>query len=312
MPPVLSHLPARAWLLALAIPLLGGMATITTVRAAMEPPYEELPITGPERQREATRVLDLSGVRWRYEGRGQVLAVEAGRRAEAAGILERAGVRAAVPRRPRAAAAPSSAESEAARALERDVNGLLGRTIGAERAFVIATVTLDRDRVAAQRLRFGPRGPALARAADGSRWSGAIRGGRVWRSTAWAADRSLTRTRFATGRRARVALALAVDRRLPRRTVRELRRTVRAAAGLGRRDRLAVSRLPMARRPQAAEGAGWRGSHEAQLALAYAPAALLAMAIVLFLLEIRRALAAARRLRGASTAAPAAAAASRR
>lgn len=60
----------------------------------------------------------------------------------------------------------------------------------------------------------------------------------------------------------------------------------------------------MARRSRPPERAGW-GSHEAQLAVAYAPAALLALAILLFLLEIRSALAAARHLREARTAAAA-------
>lgn len=295
---VLRQLSVRGWLTLLACLSLVAVCTLGLGRFATSSRYTTLPAADVDKQQEIAGVLDRHGIRWRLDANGSRLAVEAHRREEAERVLVDEGLRPAPRgRRPEPPADAVSAE------FERGLNQLIADTVGRDRAFVSAKVSVDRDRVASRSLRYGRRGVALASGTEVERFrSETARRDRAWRATSWATDQTLTDVRFARGRTERVALALVVDRRVHVREARQLRRAIATAAGINRArgDRIELSRLKMSARPdKPAASAGWWVSPEARLAVRAAPWAILGLAMAIFFLEIGRALRTAKRLRHA-------------
>jgi flagellar M-ring YscJ/FliF-like protein len=197
------------------------------------------------------------------------------------------------------AAAPAPAVASAGTALQDQLNGALARTLGPHRAYVVANVITNRNRVRAQRLTYGPRGTALqsgyaGASASGAGWGFSRRAG----SSTWAHNQRLTTTVFAPGAVRRIRLALVVDVKLPRRTVGRLRTMVASLAGLNRArgDRITVTRLPLAATAAAPARTGMAALLGRRRTLGAALGALLALGVLAFLLIARRDL-----LRGRAT-----------
>lgn len=296
MGPVLGQLSARGRLTLVGCVALLAVCILGLGRFASSVRYATLPVADPGQQRQIIRVLDRYGIAWRLDATGPRLAVEARRRDEAERILGGQGLGPALRRR--GSVAPADGPSAA---LERDLNRLIATTVGPDRAFASARVTLNRDSVASRSLRYASRGATLARDAQVERFrSGATRGSRTRSTTSWAADRTLTGVRFARGRTERVDVALVVDRAVPAGEARRLRRAIATAAGV-RAGSIGLSRLDISRPTVAGAGvsAARSLSPRAQIALRAAPWALLMAGIAVFFGELGRALRSARRLREA-------------
>ena len=293
---MLSFISWRTWLtLGLAIVTCAG-AGIVAVRELVQPPRVEVAqVKDGDELNEATAALDRVGIAWTLADRGQTLTVDPRRREEARRLLR--GTLLPTVRRVERPRNPEPVAAE----LEDGLNRMLAQTVGADRAYVSASVTVDRTRRSSVSEGFGPRRVELAGVREGETLTRELRNGqRDYRRTIWGADQRLTARRFGVGRIERVSLALVVDRRLGRATARSLRRAVSTAAGFDRArgDRVEVSRLRLPpATPSSEPAAGGLAAvlnHPLALeALPYIPWAMLVAALMLFGSQIRRDLGAA-------------------
>ena len=297
---VLRVISWRTWLTLVLAGVACAGGAIVGGRELLQPPRVDIAqVTGSDELNEATHALDRVGIAWTLADRGQTLTVDPRRAVEARRLLR--GILLPVPRRPERPGNPEPVAAE----LEEGLNRMLAETVGADRAYVSASVTVDRTRRSAVTDGYGPRRVELAGVREAETLTGELRNGRrAYRRTVWGADRRLTTRRFGTGRIERVSLALVVDKRLGPATARSLRLAVSTAAGIerARGDRVAVSRLALPARvdgPEPAKsGIATLLDHPVALeALPYAPWGMLFLAITVFWTRIRRDLRTAEALR---------------
>ena len=288
---VLRLISWRTWLTLVLVGVAFAGTGIVAVRALIQPPRVEVAqVTDGDELNGATAELDRVGIAWTLTDRGRTLGVDPRRAAEARRLLR--GTLLPAPRRLERRRNPEPVAAE----LEDGLNRMIAETVGADRAYVSASVTVDRTRRSVVTSGYGPRRVALAGVREGETLTGDLRNGRrSYRRTVFGTDRRLTARRFGTGRIRRVSLALVVDRRLGRRTARSLRRAVSAAAGIDRArgDRVEVARLRLP--STAAPAAPVPGRLAAALnhpftveALPYAPWAVLLLGSAMFGSQIRR------------------------
>jgi len=132
---------------------------------------------------------------------------------------------------------------------------LLDSTVGPGKAVVLVNATVNRDATASAQLSYSRRGTPVAFSTD--KYAGSAGTSRVVDSER-AVGTKITVTRGASGATTKKSLALVVDKRVPRSSVRAIRTTIATAAGVNRRrgDRLAVSRIAFTRTPAATVAAG--------------------------------------------------------
>lgn len=170
-----------------------------------------------------------------------------------------------------------AAENRYASQLEADLNQLLIRTLGADKAYVEARPTLNVDEISRDELKWGTRGTALARKNEteeyeGEGEAGAAAGARANIDGAAATtnggnaqynreateeefgvDKTVERTKVAPGAVEKLDVALVLDASLDEATVSEVEAAVSSAAGIDqqRGDTLAVSQVKFAAPPKA-------------------------------------------------------------
>lgn len=205
-----------------------------------------------------------------------------------------------------------AAENRYAAQLEADINAMLIRTIGAEKAYVEARPTLNVDEIKREELRFGDTGTALARkeeseelesegeaagaagarpniegaAANASGTSSDYN--REMREENFAVDKTIERTTVAPGAVEQLNVALVLDDEIPEAQVAEIEAAVASAAGIDqeRGDTLAVSRVPFVE----AEVEEAKGAPVPEQAMDMAKWVGLGIAAAIFLFFVTRAL----------------------
>ena len=297
MSDVLRVISWRAWLTLVLAGVACAAVGIAGVRELVQPPRVGIAqVHDGDELNEATAALDRVGIGWTLADRGQTLTVDPRRLDDARRLLR--GTLLPVPRPPKRPRNPEPVAAE----LEDGLNRMIAETVGADRAYVSASVTVDRARRSAVTDGYGPRRVEVGGVRVAETLTGELRSGRrAYRRTIWGADRRLTTRRFGTGRIERVSLALVVDKGLGRATARSLRRAVFTAAGIDRArgDRVAVSRVSLPATALGPEPA--RSGVDALLdhpmaveALPYVPWGTLLMAITVFWMQVRRDLRTAR------------------
>lgn len=162
-----------------------------------------------------------------------------------------------------------SAENRYASQLESDINSMLIRTLGPDKAYVEARPTLNVDDISREELKYGTRGTTLSRkseteALQSEGQNGAAAGARANIDGAAAdanggtsdyeresteenfgVDKTVQRTKVAPGTVEKLDVALVLDAGLPQATVTEVEAAVASAAGIDqqRGDTLAVSQV---------------------------------------------------------------------
>ena len=278
---MLAAVPFRAWVTLLVAATIAASLPIGLARWAAEPPYRALPARVNVDLPDATRVLDRSGIRWRLEDRGQVLAVENARFAEAVELI--------VPPRP---ASRAVADDDESRRLSRDLTHLLATTLGPDKGHVSADVTVDGDVRTTARLQYGERAVRLqdTRRRERAAWDGPWQRGRWARSSGTAingADTTLRRTSHAAGRRRTVAVAIVLDRSVAPADARAFRSAVSAAIGDGAGRRVTLSRVGLASATDRDASGLWPLAARLERWL---PWTLLVLATVAFLAQVRTSL----------------------
>ena len=246
---MLAAIPIRAWVTLLAAAAIAASLPTGLARWAAEPPYRALPARMGVDASQATRVLDRSGIRWRLEDRGQVLAVEKARFAEAVELIA-----------PSASAKRLAADDEGSR-LSRELTQLLASTLGPGKGHVSAEVAVDGDLRRTTSLRYGRRMVRLreTRRRERAAWEGPWRRGRWTRRSDTVingADMTVRRARHASGRPRTVSAAIVLDRSVRPADARAFRSAVDAAIGDAVGGRVTLSRvdLPSAAGRGAASG----------------------------------------------------------
>lgn len=235
---MLAAIPFRAWVTLLVAGAMAASVPLGLARWAAEPPYRALPARVHVELPETLRVLDRSGIRWRLEDRGQVLAVEHARFADAVELI--------APQR-----SPRRAVADEDRRLSRELTELLVTTLGPENGHVSADVTVDGDRRRTASLRYGRRAVRLVdtRTSERATWEGPWQRGRWSRRSGTAvnsADAVLRRTNHAPGRRLTISVAIVLDRSVAPADARAFRSAVAAAIGVGAGRRVTLSRVELA------------------------------------------------------------------
>lgn len=205
-----------------------------------------------------------------------------------------------------------AAENRYAAQLEADLNQMLIRTLGPDKAYVEARPTLNVDEISRDELTWGRRGTALARKNEteeyqGEGQAGAAAGARAnidgaaatanggnaeynreMTEEEFGVDKTVERTKVAPGTVEKLDVALVLDASLDQATVTEVEAAVASAAGIDqqRGDTLAVSQVRFAK-PDAAQA---KTSPVPQEAMGAAKWVGLGIAAALFLFFVTRAL----------------------
>ena len=238
--PLLAAIPFRAWMTLLVACAIAASVPLGLARWAAEPPYRALPARVHVELPETLRALDRSGIRWRLEDRGQVLAVEHARFADAVELI--------APQRPSRRAV---ADEDEDRRLSRELTELLVTTLGPERGHVSADVTVDGELRRTASLRYGRRAVRLVdtRTRERATWEGPWQRGRWSRRSGTAinsAEAVLRDTDHAPGRRLTISVAIVLDRSVAPADARAFRSAVAAAIGVGAGRRVTLSRVELA------------------------------------------------------------------
>lgn len=210
-------------------------------------------------------------------------------------------------------ASKPAAEARYASDVEAQVNAMLTRTLGPNRAQVQVSPDLNVDQTTRDKLAYSTKGTPLKKSKDDERLRGQGGGGGTAAgtttnipgyaqagaagggnsnyqhrtgSTDYAVGKVITHTKVAPGAVRRLSVALLVDQTVPPAQVRQLRTAVANAVGLQPRrgDTLSVSRLAFAKQP-APPKAGIIGSGSV---LDYAKYLLLGLASLVFLFFMAR------------------------
>jgi flagellar M-ring protein FliF len=205
-----------------------------------------------------------------------------------------------------------AAENRYASQLEADLNQMLIRTLGPDKAYVEARPTLNVDEISRDELKWGTRGTALARKNETEEYEGEGEAGAAAGSRAnidgaaatanggnaqynremteenFGVDKTVERTKVAPGTVEKLDVALVLDASLDEATVTEVEAAVASAAGIDqqRGDSLAVSQVRFAK----AEAAEAKKPPVPQEAMGAAKWVGLGIAAALFLFFVTRAL----------------------
>lgn len=205
-----------------------------------------------------------------------------------------------------------AAENRYASQLEADINQMLIRTLGADKAYVEARPTLNVDEISREELKYGTRGTALARKSETEELqsegeAGAAAGARANIEGAAAqanggtsdynremteenfgVDKTIEKTKVAPGAVEKLDVALMLDASLSEAEVTEVEAAVASAAGIDqqRGDTLAVSQMTFVK-PKTEEA---KGAPVPQEAVGVAKWVGLGIAGALFLFFVTRAL----------------------
>jgi flagellar biosynthesis/type III secretory pathway M-ring protein FliF/YscJ len=233
--------------------------------------------------------------RLRAIGSAACVSLATGALAAAAASAALVATPAAPSRAARAAATlPAPATKTAGADLQQRLNRMLAGALGPQRALVSADVTLNGDRTQTTALRYRKLGTPVQSQSARTQLTGpgSASYSRAARATAWAHSTTATTTTFAPGAIRQIHLAMLVSTRVAPRTVKQLKRTIAAAAGLNRArgDTFAVTRTAFApvAAPTASRLAALLAKPGARPALAAGRWVLLIAGVLIFLLLAAR------------------------